>query len=472
MPAKIPSSWWTIPAIALVLLWPALVNGYPFLFPDTDPYIRQGQQFGPALASILKGGGVQIDYLQARSGIFGAYLYAGYRIGDFWSIAVLQALMTAWMIWTTAKAFGASGRAIAVFAGVLALTTAPFEAVFMMPDAWTAPGILAGLVLLLAPQQLDPTQKVIASMIFLFFVTIHQTHLVLAVIFLATSVCTIILSGRKLNQALLAAAPLAALALAGFAVNASLQAMVGSKLSTFPFLAARMLEDGPGRKHLAAACTADHDAYELCKFADRDLSVANTIMFSGDEQLGAFAIDDRAGQIRMNEEQTRFFLGSILADPVTAVAAMFANGAHQLVKFTLWDEFRSPRGWTSEVAPDWGEKARPQILAARAYSEAFPLGFMTVAIYAVAILSLGFLAWRLSRRDLIRVIALREDAGAVLTIGLAGTVLLLIVANAFLCGAFSGAFERFQTRVIWLMPFAASLIAVRFGFRPASASKT
>jgi hypothetical protein len=462
--AKFPVSAWAIPAIAVVLMWPALLNGYPFLFADTDPYIRQGQQIFPAIRHVLAGEPAGIDYMQSRSVFLGAYLYQTYRVADFWGVAVIQALTMAWLVWTVAKAFGAGGKAIAAVVAVLALTTAPFEAVFMMPDAWTGTGLLAGLLLMFAPDRLNLVTKVLVGAIFLFSLLVHQTHLVLAIVLILAGIGLLLFLGRTLKNALIAAAPLAALAFGSVAINASLNAVLSTELSTLPFLTARVLEDGPGRKHLDVTCAADPDVYELCRFRNNPLDNVLDTLFSNDPDTGAFTLSDREGQIRLNKEQSRFVAHSVLGDPLGTFGAAIANGTRQLVRFVLPPDFNAPAGWTATEAPEWGGKAQEQIIRSATYKDAFPLVPISAVIYVVVIASVAFLIWRLTRSDILQIIHARTDKEANLLIGVAALIALLIIANAFLCAVFSGVYDRYQIRIIWLLPLATTLVVIRFGF--------
>ena len=42
-----------------------------------------------------------------------------------------------------------------------------------------------------------------------------------------------------------------------------------------------------------------------------------------------------------------------------------------------------------------------------------------------------------------------------------GTILIGLVANALVCSVFSGVLNRYQGRVIWLIPFVACLLIVK-----------
>ena len=75
---------------ALAFLWPALVNGMPFLFYDTPGYLGGAN----ALAHGLFGG--PLDWKAApvmlgRSIYYGSFLYGSLAVAGFWPAAILQA---------------------------------------------------------------------------------------------------------------------------------------------------------------------------------------------------------------------------------------------------------------------------------------------------------------------------------------------------------------------------------------------
>ncbi|HNY03273.1 MAG TPA: hypothetical protein PKG48_11825, partial [Bacteroidales bacterium] len=45
-------------------------------------------------------------------------------------------------------------------------------------------------------------------------------------------------------------------------------------------------------------------------------------------------------------------------------------------------------------------------------------------------------------------------------------ILVALLVNAFVCGAFSGVLDRYQSRVIWLLPLPFMLYLAHTGYRP------
>ena len=83
---------------------------------------------------------------------------------------------------------------------------------------------------------------------------------------------------------------------------------------------------------------------------------------------------------------------------------------------------------------------------------------------AVLALSLAFAAWRFSRPDAWAALRARDwSAPSVRLLALGLTVLGVVVLNAGVCGVLSGAFSRYQARIIWLIPAAAGLAVCSLG---------
>src|SRR5271165_3113381 len=81
-------------AMVLVLLAPALWNGFPLIFPDTGGYLGR-----PIEGTLALG----------RSALYGLFLYAGVPTA-FWPNVIAQAALTAWLIVLTMRASGLGGR--------------------------------------------------------------------------------------------------------------------------------------------------------------------------------------------------------------------------------------------------------------------------------------------------------------------------------------------------------------------------
>ena len=84
----------------------------------------------------------------------------------------------------------------------------------------------------------------------------------------------------------------------------------------------------------------------------------------------------------------------------------------------------------------------------------------------VILLSMLYGAWRLSRPDVLAALMDRKrlwSHEASRVTAASAILILVVVINAGVCGVLSGAFSRYQARIVWLIPMAAGLIACALG---------
>src|ERR1700680_4877028 len=88
-------AWWLAWAgMLLVLLAPALWNGFPLIFADTGGYLAR-----PFERTLVLG----------RSAFYGTFIAAGIPL-DFWPNVLIQAALTVWLIVLTLRVHGCGGR--------------------------------------------------------------------------------------------------------------------------------------------------------------------------------------------------------------------------------------------------------------------------------------------------------------------------------------------------------------------------
>src|ERR1019366_542105 len=94
---------------------------------------------------------------------------------------------------------------------------------------------------------------------------------------------------------------------------AAVRAATGDQLRSPPFLAARILADGPGRAYLRASC-AQGAPWALCRFKALPLNDSQAILWSGDRRKGVYGQTGVAERIRIDQQQLSFVLGAVSAD--------------------------------------------------------------------------------------------------------------------------------------------------------------
>src|SRR5688572_3834035 len=150
----------TIAAMALVLLAPALWNGFPLIYPDTGGYLER-----PLLGTLEMG----------RSALYGAFLLIGAPLA-FWPNIAVQALLIAWLIVLVLGAHGLARPALALgIVIVLALTTSlPWFTSQLMPDVFFPAGVLAIYLLVFHAATLRRSERSALVVLIIFAVASHM----------------------------------------------------------------------------------------------------------------------------------------------------------------------------------------------------------------------------------------------------------------------------------------------------------
>jgi hypothetical protein len=137
--------WISVVAIPLMLIAPALWNGYPLLQWDTGGYLAQWYE----------------GYLvPSRSTVFGLYLHFGEH-SDFWINLGIQTLATLWILQITLRVFGVfRPLRLAAVSTVLVLTTAlPWLASMLLTDIFAGLSVLSLFIMVVHGDKISAVEK-------------------------------------------------------------------------------------------------------------------------------------------------------------------------------------------------------------------------------------------------------------------------------------------------------------------------
>ncbi len=188
---------------ALLLTWPALLNGYPLVFSDTGTYLSQALN----------------RYVGWDRPVFYSVFMLPLHMGlTTWPVIAAQGLITAWVLRVALRALlpGCPAWWLAALAAVLALVSPlPWFAAQLMPDLFTSLLVLALALLVLTPERLGRVEALGLAALAAFAVSAHLSNLPLALALLAVLVplrrwlgARVALGGAEL--ALVVATPIAA----------------------------------------------------------------------------------------------------------------------------------------------------------------------------------------------------------------------------------------------------------------------
>jgi hypothetical protein len=421
-------------AMTVILLMPALLNGFPLVFADTGGYLARAHER-------------TLDI--GRSTLYGAFLRAGQPL-HFWPCILLQAAAAVWMIVLTLRTHGLGSRpllALAVVAGLTMLTGLPWFASQLMPDIFIPLAVLG--LYLLAFRTAACTRAEIAVLIALVAIAIavHMSMLALAIALLA-AFALMRLVARKLQlerprlilPASAAAAGLTLALLSNLAITNTFAFTPGGTT----FLFGRLVQDGIIARHLEDNCPrAD---IRLCAYR-------NEMPTGADDWIWNYASPlHKLGWWRGYEDEAqRIIVETFWRYPGAHIKAGLRATIDQLITLRTGEGMHSRDNAHAEsVLSQLAPEAASVFKTSRQQRNGFDFGVINAVHVPIAVVctatllaAAAFGFWR----------GVNSPAMTLATV-----VLLALVANAAICGFFSNPNNRYQNRIVWLAPFALTIL--------------
>ncbi|MCC5991354.1 MAG: acyltransferase [Rhodobacteraceae bacterium] len=465
-------SFWGFVVLATgALMLSALMNGGAALYYDSVVYLHPPEGFLRLIGLLPEipqtGAGVEgaLPATPAAEGprlvhsgrsMFYQIVAAGaLEFGRLWPLIALHAALVAYpaaLLMQRVVGHAPRWGFVLGMAALGLLTPLGLSISVAMPDILV--GVLALVIaaLMAGWSALSWAERTALFMIAVFAMVSHASHLLLGL-----ALPLVLLALPLPKAALLRSAALiwlAAFAAVGLeSAQKTLQQRSGDVvLLTRPHLTAHMVDHGPGVDYLRAACP--EAGFEMCNHLDHLPVEWREFLFGGRTPETRFLVDaPLAAQIAISKEQFALTAAIIAHDPVAVMDFAARAALRQLLRF-------DPAGVQipSDDLPDWLE-AHPgwmtaQVEAAPLRSTGSLLGALHASTAALALLGLAALgwAWRCPK-------ALRGQE----TLLVAVTALLLaVLINAAICGILASPYDRFQARIIWLIPLAAlAVLATR-----------
>lgn len=424
----------------MLLVWPALLNGYPILFSDTGGLLEMG---------------LELSMGWDKPWIYGPFLAASSLGLTLWLPLVVQGFATSWMLWLTQVVTGS--RRPGVHAALCAMlsvgSAAPWFASLLMPDLFTPIVVLCLFVLAFGHARLSRGELSGVMALGTFATAAHLSHLILAAACLA-----VMLPVRWRLDGLRAWRP--AIPLAGglallLLTNGVGNGVVGVSPYGSVFALARLVGDGPGRAYLDDACP--DPGLRICAWQGRLSADSDEFLWHPYGPIWA----ESFGPIRYAPEAARLVPAIIAAFPIETLRAAAANTLRQLARTQVGDAL-VPDHLDVAVLPRiqlFFPAAEANRFRAALQSRGVLTGLATpfaalhsalLVVGAIAGVGIALRHWRTDR--------------ALAT--LAALALVALLANAFATGALSGPHDRYQARIAWLVLLAPALfVAQRYAAR-------
>jgi hypothetical protein len=420
----------------LILLVPALWNGFPLLEYDTGGYLARWFE------------GILVP---SRSTTYGLFVAAGWPL-DFWPVVVLQALAAVWVIGLLLRThrFHVHPMMLPASVAVLAATTAlPWLASLLLTDIFAGLAVLAFHALIWQSDRITARER-FALVVFIGFAV--STHSATYAVLLALTVAAMLVSW--VSAKLMPRAGLAAVAAAmvlGAAMLLAGNYVVARTVAWTPggygIAFGRMLQDGIVTRYLNDHCPDPH--LKLCPYRQTLPLDADTFLWGNSvfNKLGRFA--------GLDDEMRTIVLGSLRDYPLMQIEKAVAATGRQLIAVatgegvvtTIWHTYGIMQRYMPSVVPAMraARQQHGEIRLAAINDIHVPVALAAMALLPILML-LGF--WRTEFADLGR---------------LAATTALALLANAAFCGVISNPHDRYGSRMVWIAAFAATLAAWRAG---------
>ncbi|KIZ32962.1 MULTISPECIES: hypothetical protein [Rhodopseudomonas] len=428
------SLWLAVLILPLLLLAPALWNGYPLLQFDTGGYLARWYE----------------GYLvPSRSTVFGLYLHFG-QASYFWANLVLQAIATLWILQLTLRVFGLARPFRLVLIGLIliATTALPWLASMLLTDIFAGLSVLSLFVLITQGSKTSTAEKWLLFGFTSFAAATHSATL--GVLFGLCCAAWLLrpFLGPRLSFAGLIAGSLtivtgaAMLLVANFALSGQWAWTPGGAGVTF----GRMMQDGIVAQYLRDNCPRLQ--LKLCPYREQLPATADDFLW------GADSIFDKLGRFEgMDEEMGYIAEHALKAYPLWQAKAAAVATAQQLV------DVATGEGTTGWIPHTYGiiERYLPgQVATMRAaHQQKWEINFPAVNWVHVPValgsmlLLVGLLGRGLWQRRL-------DDVTL-----LAGTAALALLGNAMICGVISGPHDRYGARMVWIATFVVLIAATK-----------
>ncbi len=423
-----------IAGLCLPLLMAAIWNGYPLIFYDTGGYLAQG----------LRG-----EFYVERAPVYSLFLRLSGGSISLWFSIILQALMTSYVLVQTARLTrpGLPLWALLLIGIVLCVVTGlPWYVGQIVPDSMAAVVICTAYLLGFHQARLGVWRFGLLIAMGAVAAACHSSHLGLMAGF-ALVLMVLRLLMRRQEGAPNRVQPWGVILCFGLALSTLLATNYVLTRDVFVsraganFVFGRLLQDGIVSRLLEETCPAS--GYDLCAYQGRLPKTADLWLWGGGSpflELGRFE-GTRAESARMIADSLRLY-------PVMHVTTALRSSLVQIGMFRTGDQIE-PQQWLlyndfKRLIP----AQLPAYLEARQQTREFDF----TSINQIH-LSFGWMGL-LGLAAVLMISAMRRQRdlfwlALIFSLGIGG--------NALICGALSNPHDRYQSRIMWLPPFAVML---------------
>ncbi len=430
----------TVCLATFFLSWAAILNGFPLVFSDSGTYLDTALSFSS----------LPLD----RPIFYSFFLLPMHGTLSLWPIVFFQNLIFLYVLYLTLRTMIGTVHRIYFLLVTLALaifSSLPWHSGQIMADYFTAIVVLLCFLLGMCHDKLSRTETSLCCLGLTGMITLHLTHLPLVI---GLTLALVLVNLLPFNRHLLTMKMLAMLIGSIFTavcLLASVHLLHRGELTLAPmshaFLMGRFIADGPIKKYLNEHCDEKH--YALCDYQDELPTTMDAYIWKSAGQPDSL-LSRTGGTHKTRAESRELILASLRTYPLWHLQNALTAFQRQLVSFDTgnglhsylgdWSIYRTIQKHFPDMAPSYETSLQstgklPISIIRPLHRGATYVGLVVACIWAIV---------AIYRRD-----------GRWL--GLFLLVLTSLVLNAAVCGVLSGVHDRFQSRLIWLVPFIALL---------------
>ncbi|MFL1461691.1 hypothetical protein ACI6QG_05780 [Roseococcus sp. DSY-14] len=424
---------------AVLLCWPAFLNGWPIVFSDSGAFLAQ------TVVPLM---------IWDKPWIYGPFILPFHWHVTLWGVVLAQGAITSHLVWLLAREAGRARPAfhVALCAALAVLSTAPWFVALVMPDILVPAALLCAALLGWGWAGLRRWERAWLMLLGSVAAAAHLSNIPMLLAVLGGAVLL-----RHWGPLLRAAIPLG-----GAVALLLLTNLVGHGVAALSphgstFLLARLVADGPAARTVEALCPGS--GWYLCAFAGRLPADSDDFLWLPGSPVNRDPAGNAIflGGAKLAPEARAIIRETLRREPLAVAGHALLNWGRQLrlmavgdvlpaaavggsVRPGLAEGFPAAEMRRYEAALQQQDRLAEQ---ARAIAWLHPL---VVAASAPLLLLWAWRAWRQGDR-----------VGA----GLRVAIILGVLGNAAATGMLSKPHHRYGARVAWLVPLAALLLTRR-----------
>jgi hypothetical protein len=433
---------------ALVLMIPALYNGYPLVYPDTGTYIKSGMELSiPLDRPVMYGLFIRLVSLQI----------------SLWPVIVVQCLLLAYVMSLCYKIFSDSKRAGNAFIFIVSFLTAftgvGWYAGQLMPDIYTPVAVMCGLLLMFY-KRLSLSQRILVSLILIFSESVHFSNFAicfLLLIFLFCLVRTKLIPGAVIKE--IRFLWYSSVLVCGIMVSSLVNYSIGSTFrinqGSHVFLIGKMLDNGILEKFLDEKCGETN--YILCGCKNKLPADSRALLWDSESPLykqgGWKETSWYYNQVLKGIFTSPKYMGLFLYHSIlSGFSQLFQNEIGSGLGGNFNDDPASPAAY--QVSLHFPQERNPYHQSRQngnLWGQSLDFKQINDIYYPLLTITAMFLLFIVLVKQLWNAL---NDLSKLLFIALASGA----VINAFVTGALANVYDRLQGRVSWMFLFIAFMI--------------